>query len=78
MSQANGPATSITISCDSCMMRATAHCADCVVTHVVAPPPHERISFTDEEMVAMALLARAGMVPTLLHREADGSDPAWR
>ncbi|MEO5900393.1 MAG: hypothetical protein ABIR68_09710 [Ilumatobacteraceae bacterium] len=70
------PASAIIISCDTCVMRATAHCADCVVTHVLAPAPHERISFTDEEMVAMALLARAGMVPTLLHREADGTDSA--
>lgn len=68
--------STITISCDTCIMRATAHCAGCVVTHVLAPAPHERISFTDEEMIAMALLARAGMVPTLLHREADGTDSA--
>jgi hypothetical protein len=77
MNHFDAQASSITISCDSCIMRATAHCADCLLTHVVAPAPHERISFTREEMDAMALLARAGMVPTLLHRDSDGGDPAW-
>ena len=71
MNQFAGPLSTVTISCDSCVMRASAHCADCVVTHVLAPAPHEPISFTDEEMVAVRLLARAGMVPTLLHREAE-------
>jgi hypothetical protein len=77
MNHIDAPASSITISCDSCVMRGTAHCADCIVTHVLAPPPHERVTFTDEEMVAMALLARAGLVPTLLHREADAPDTPW-
>ncbi|MCU1502398.1 MAG: hypothetical protein JWM12_1752 [Ilumatobacteraceae bacterium] len=76
MNHFDAAASDITICCDSCIMRSSAHCADCVVTHVLAPAPHERISFTGEEMVAMTLLARAGMVPTLLHREADGNHPA--
>ncbi len=66
--------SAITISCDSCVMRASAHCADCIVTHVLTPAPHEPTSFTDEEIAAVTLLARAGMVPTLLHREADGGE----
>jgi hypothetical protein len=61
----------ITISCDTCVMRRTATCADCVVTHVLSPPHHEAVSFTPAEMRAVDLLAKAGMVPTLLHREAD-------
>ena len=77
MSHCDAPASNITISCESCVMRATAHCADCIVTHVLAPAPHERITFTGEERVAMALLARAGLVPTLLHREADGTNTTW-
>ena len=74
MNHVDAQPTVITISCDTCVMQGTAHCADCIVTHVLSPAPHEPISFTEEEMVAVTLLARAGMVPTLLHREADGGN----
>lgn len=32
----------LTVSCDGCIMQLSAHCADCVVTHVVAPARAER------------------------------------
>ena len=60
-----------TISCDSCVMDGTAACADCVVTHLLAPAHRERVAFTDDELRAVQLLAAAGLVPTLKHREAD-------
>lgn len=60
-----------TISCDSCVMDGTAACADCVVTHLLAPARRERVAFTDDELRAVQLLAAAGLVPTLKHREAD-------
>ena len=66
-------AASITVSCETCVMRYTAHCADCLLTHVVSPAPKEVIELDEDECRAMALLARAGMVPTLLHRAA--TDP---
>jgi len=58
------------ISCDTCVMVGTAACADCVVTHLLAPAPRERISFDAAEMRAVRLLAAAGLVPNLRHREA--------
>ena len=58
------------ISCDSCVMLHTAACADCVVTHLLAPARRERVSFDDDELRVVRLLADAGMVPTLRHREA--------
>jgi hypothetical protein len=58
------------ISCDSCVMDHTAACADCVVTHLLAPARRERVSFDDDELRVVRLLADAGMVPTLRHREA--------
>ena len=61
---------SFIISCDSCVLRCSAACADCVVTHLLAPAPRERIEFDAAEMSAVRLLAAAGMVPTLRHREA--------
>lgn len=51
-------------------MRATATCADCVVTHVLAPARRE-LTFDADELRAVELLAAAGLVPTLRHREAD-------
>lgn len=59
-----------TISCDSCAMDGTATCADCVVTHLLAPARREPVQFTDAELRAVELLGRAGMVPLLRHREA--------
>jgi hypothetical protein len=58
------------ISCDTCMMHDTASCADCVVTHLLAPARRERLEFDAAEMKAVQLLAAAGLVPTLRHREA--------
>jgi hypothetical protein len=63
--------TSLVISCDTCCMRATATCADCVVTHVLSPAAVEAISFDDDEMRVVRLLVKAGMMPTLRHSETD-------
>ena len=55
-------------------MRATATCADCVVTHVLSPASVESVEsveFDDDEMRVVRLLVRAGMVPTLRHSETD-------
>ena len=76
MARFDARASRITISCDTCVMQGSAHCADCLLTHIVAPAPKEVIEFDDQEMKVMALLARAGMVPTLLHRAADHDHPA--
>ena len=64
-------ATSLIISCDSCCMRATATCADCIVSHVLSPAEPESVAFDDEEMRVVRLLVRAGMMPTLRHSETD-------
>lgn len=64
-------ATSLIISCDTCCMRATATCADCVVTHVLSPAEPESVIFDDEEIRVVRLLVRAGLVPTLRHSETD-------
>ena len=63
--------TTLIISCDTCCMRATATCADCVVTHVLSPAAVEEVTFDNEEMRVVRLLVRAGMVPTLRHSETD-------
>jgi hypothetical protein len=58
----------ITISCDSCAMQHTTACDDCVVTFLCQ---HDQaVVFDMAEQRAMRLLADAGLVPTLKHREA--------
>jgi hypothetical protein len=51
-------------------MDGTSVCADCVVTHLLAPARREPLEFDDAELRAVQLLAAAGLVPTLRHREA--------
>ena len=58
------------ISCDTCVMDGTAACADCVVTHLLAPARREPLEFDEAELRAVEMLAAAGLVPTLRHREA--------
>jgi len=64
-------ATSLIISCETCCMRATATCADCIVTHVLSPAEPQSVALDDEEMRVVRLLVRAGMLPTLRHSETD-------
>lgn len=52
-------------------MQGTATCADCVVTHVVAPAAVENVAFDDDEIRVVRLLVKAGMLPTLRHSETD-------
>ncbi|MFM8267345.1 MAG: hypothetical protein ACKOA2_04935 [Ilumatobacteraceae bacterium] len=61
---------SLIISCNTCVMDGTAACADCVVTHLLTPARREAVVLDLAEQRAVRLLAEAGMVPTLRHREA--------
>ena len=61
---------SFVISCESCVMDGTAACGDCVVSHLLAPSRPQSFAFTADELRAVQLLAAAGLVPTLRHREA--------
>lgn len=61
---------SLVISCDTCVMDGTAACADCVVTHLLTPARREAVVLDLAEQRAVRLLAEAGLVPTLRHREA--------
>ena len=62
-------ATSITISCETCAMRDSHHCGECVVT-VMCERDEGAVVLDLAEMRAVRLLAAAGLVPTLRHREA--------
>ncbi len=58
----------LVISCDTCVMRSTAACDDCLVTHMCGDAQQTAVVFNFEEQRALRLLANAGMVPTLRHR----------
>ena len=58
---------SLTIDCDTCCMRETDACGDCVVSFLVGRNPDEAVVLSLDEARAVKLLAEAGMVPTLRH-----------
>ena len=62
--------SSFTISCDDCIMRATAACDDCVVTFLCEREPDDAVTIDLVEERAVRLLADAGLVPRLRHRAA--------
>jgi hypothetical protein len=64
--------THITITCDSCVMRHTDACDDCVVTFLYEKDesPPTAVVLDLEEQRAVRLLAAAGLIPSLKHREA--------
>jgi hypothetical protein len=53
---------SVEIDCDRCVVRGLA-CHDCVVTHLLGPPPE--LGFDAEEEHALEVLAASGLVPRL-------------
>ena len=53
---------SMEIDCDRCLVRGLA-CHDCVVTHLLGPPPE--LALDTEERRALAVLADSGLVPRL-------------
>lgn len=60
--------TSLVISCDSCAHQGSAHCGDCLVTHLCDRTADETVVLDLEQARAVRLLARAGLVPELAHR----------
>jgi len=60
----------LTISCDTCIMRATSHCHECMVTVLCEHDEGAAVVLDLAEQRAVRLLAAAGLVPELRHREA--------
>jgi len=61
---------STVISCDDCALRETSACGDCVVTFVLKNDASRPIRFSSPELRAVSMLADAGLVPSLKHRQA--------
>jgi len=52
----------IEVDCDTCVMRATDACGDCLVTYICDREPDEAVIITIEELRAMRTLSDAGLV----------------
>lgn len=55
------------IDCDTCIMRRTEVCGDCVVTFLMERDDRGAVVLDFAEVRAMKMLADAGLVPTLRH-----------
>jgi hypothetical protein len=58
----------LSISCDDCVMRASAACDDCVVSFFCEDLGAKAVVLDLEEQRTLRMLANAGLVPTLRHR----------
>ncbi len=55
----------VTIDCDTCSLRDSAACDDCVVSFLLDREPDDAVVIEAEEARAMRMLGRAGLVPEL-------------
>jgi hypothetical protein len=56
------------ISCDTCIMRQTDACNDCMMSVLCDVNESEAVVLNLQELRDIRLLAQAGLVPTLRHR----------
>lgn len=63
---------SITVECESCTMRDTEACGDCVVTFLVNRDPDDAVVIDADEARAMRMLEQAGLLPSLRFQERAG------
>jgi hypothetical protein len=64
--------TSLTISCDDCMMQGTSACDDCVVTFLCGREPDDAVIIDAAEERAVRILGRSGLIPLLRHKPRSG------
>ncbi|MGQ0833145.1 MAG: hypothetical protein ACT4OV_15870 [Microthrixaceae bacterium] len=64
--------TSLTISCDTCVMEGTSACDDCVVTFLCEREPGDAVVIDVAEARALRLLEQGGLAPALRHRRRTG------
>lgn len=56
------------ISCDTCVMKNTDACGDCMMSVLCETPVEGAVILNLQELRDIRLLAQAGLVPTLRHR----------
>lgn len=62
------PEPVLMISCDTCVMRNSAACGDCMMSVLCEMPDEGAVILNLDELREIRLLAQAGLVPTLRHR----------
>jgi len=62
----------LSLDCDTCVMRDSSACDDCVVSFIVRRDPGDAIVIDVDEARALRTLAGEGLVPRLRHRRATG------
>lgn len=67
MSFPDSDSDSITIDCDTCIMKDTDACTDCVVTYLCDRPVEQAVVVNLADFRAMKALADVGLVPKLRH-----------
>lgn len=55
----------LTIDCECCELQGTKACDDCIVTFLLDREPDDAVVIDAEEVRAMRMLERAGLVPSL-------------
>jgi len=60
--------TSLSISCNDCVMQNTSHCGDCIVTFLCDRDEAVPVAIEEREVRALRLLSEGGLVPELRHR----------
>ena len=68
MNDTTSTSSRLVISCDTCVMRHSEACDECIVTALCGRDEDEAVVFDMEEQRALRLLANAGLVPTIRHR----------
>lgn len=62
------PEPVLMISCDTCIMRHSEACGDCMMSFLCELPEEGAVVLNLDELREIRLLAQAGLVPTLRHR----------
>ena len=64
--------STLTVDCDSCVMRGTDACDDCVVSYLLGREPDDAVVIDADEARALRMLEQAGLVPRLRFEDAAG------
>jgi hypothetical protein len=64
--------STLSISCGDCELQGTSACDDCIVTFVLGRDPTDAVVVDADEVRAIRMLGRAGLVPELRHPGAAG------
>lgn len=62
-------APDLTIDCDTCVVRNTGACEDCLVTFICDRAPETAVVISLDEFRSMRMLSDAGLVPGLRHQD---------